>query len=48
MKVYMLCVGSKANNTYDIADVTAHSIEEALVTAAVELGWNFDEIRERF
>jgi hypothetical protein len=48
MKEYHLCTGVKGNANYEITDILAYSIEEAIVKAAVYLGWKFNQISERF
>lgn len=48
MSVYHLCTGVKGNANYEIADIIAHNIEEAMVKAAAYLGWKFNQISERF
>lgn len=48
MRVYSLCVGEISKGNYEIADVRAYTIEEAMVKAVAYLGWKFEEIRERF
>lgn len=48
MSVYHLCTGTKGNANYEIADIVAHNMEEAMVKAAAYLGWNFNQINERF
>lgn len=48
MREYYLCTGVKGNANYEIADIIAHNIEEAMVKASVYLGWKFNQISERF
>lgn len=48
MKEYHLATGVKGNANYEIADIIAHSIEEAMVKASAYLGWNFSQITTRF
>lgn len=48
MSVYHLCTGVKGNANYEIADILAYSIEEAMVKAAAYLGWKFNQITTRF
>lgn len=48
MREYHLCTGIKGKPNYEIADIIAHSIEEAMVKATAYLGWNFSQITIRF